>query len=592
MWFMPLATLSNLFAGDPAILRNIPSRSRNLTNTSSASTFRFATKCLNECIKLHCCGLFAENDPHREFDLTIALKPIRKMALPARLIQLDAFDRDGKLVDVDTATFPNGCPLYAALSYCWGENRPEHAHRTDNSNLGQRMLQIDYDKLPKTLQEAFAIARRLGVGYLWIDALCIVQDSDLDWHAESAKMGHIYEAAAFTIAADGGHDNESGCFNQESVPQDVSGDDGIVIVRNMLDGKPSLLKFWIKPWMFYSPQGHQEPEIINQSQTSRRGWCCQERMLSKRILHYTETQLFFECQRHYRAEDGFVTWNPGQDTVAGLLPQIPGPMFDVNGGGHASASELKWYNSIIQNDFSKREVRHPREKLIALSGIASMLSTKMERVYLAGMWYDKALKWALSWERASHVPADSLEGAPSFSWASVNVSVRWPSRLVDFKACSHFNLEKYKIRPVGRNKFGTVSKCYIKITGLVKEAFVQRPSGLRERTGVFRERSGSFDSPCRGFLRSLDRTPVGSAVIDHLQAGQYDRVSCLLLGESDPLESWGSWHVLLLKPKPDSKDGYIRVGVGEIQKEGTSACNDGDFPDWFTDAISKNIYIH
>jgi hypothetical protein len=549
---------------------------------------------LRECVKWHDCGLFAEDDPQHDIDLTTTYKPIRKMALPARLIQLDAFNDeclDGKLVDVNTSKFEYGCPLYAVLSYCWGEDRPEHAHRTDMSNVERRMQRIDYNQLPRTLREAFKIARRLGINYLWIDALCIVQDSNTDWHGESAKMGHIYEAAAFTIAADGGHDNEAGCFNQESVPQDVSCDDGIVIVQNMMAGKESTLRFWIKPWMFYSPDGHQEPEIINQSQTSQRGWCCQERMMSKRILHYTETQLFWECPNCYRAEDGFVTWNPGQDTVAGLLPQIPGPMFDVNGGGHASASELKWYNCIIQNDFSKRQVRHPREKLIALSGIASMLSTKMDRVYLAGMWYDKTLIWALSWERASHVPANSLAGAPSFSWASVNVSVRWPSRLVDFKVCPQFHLEGYKIRHVGRNKFGTASECYIRVTGLVKDAFVQRPSGLRERVGGFRERSGSLDSPCRGFLRSLDRTPVGSTVMDHPQAGQYDRVVCLLLGYSCSSDSLGIWHVLLLKPKSAFKDGYIRVGVGEIQDEVVSVCS-SDVPSWFSDATAKSLYIH
>lgn len=58
--------------------------------------------------------------------------------------------------------------------------------------------------------------------------------------------------------------------------------------------------------------------------------------------------------------------------------------------------------------FHKREVRHPQEKLIALSAIASMLSTKMDRVYLVGMWYDKTLKWGLSWQRASQAPAGSL----------------------------------------------------------------------------------------------------------------------------------------------------------------------------------------
>lgn len=140
------------------------------------------------------------------------------------------------------------------------------------------------------------------------------------------------------------------------------------------------------------------------------------------------------------------------------------------------------------------------------------------------------------------------------------------------------------MRHVGRNKFGTVSKCYVKVTGLVKEAFAQRYSGLRERTGDFRERSGSFDPPCHGFLRSLGRTPLGSTVMDHRQAGQYERVTILLLVRSSTLIALGTWHVPLLKRKKDTVDGYYRVGVAENQQEAATVCSGGD-PYWFADAI-------
>jgi Heterokaryon incompatibility protein (HET) len=539
-----------------------------------------AKRWIHGCINTHCCGLFAEDDPHCLHDLTLIPKPTRKTILPSRLIQLNAFDPsclDARLVDVKNSYFGNFCPPYAALTYCWGDDMLEHSHRTVGSNLAHRMQRIKYSQLPRTIQDSFTIARKLGVDYLWVDALCIVQDSNPDWHGESAKMGSIYKAAIFTIAADGSRDNDAGIFNEESIQQDESLDDGIVVVRNTLsNGQQSTLRFWIKPWMFYTHDGHQEPEIINQSQTSQRGWCCQERMLSTRILHFTETQLFWECQHQYQSEDGFVTWNPGQDTVAGILPQIPGPMYDVNGGGHASACELKWYHCIIQNDFSKREVRCPGERLIALSGIATMLSAKMGRPYLAGMWYGNTLIWALSWERASHTPARILVGAPSFSWASVNVRVRWLSRLVDFNPDSHLKLNNYKVRPSTQNKFGTVNKCYINVTGLLKEASIQKPSALREQ---------QYTS--RGSLRSLDRSLVGSAVMDHRQNSLSERVTCLLLGRSLSPETGYTWHVLLLKPKEGILDGYTRVGAGEIPMGVISS-----FPRWFSDVSLSTIYIH
>ena len=97
---------------------------------------------------------------------------------------------------------------YIALSHCWGKNP---IVRTTTSTLAQRKQGIEISLLPPTFRDAIIIARRLDVRYLWIDSLCIIQDDELDWQTESAKMSTIYQHALLTISA-GLSSHGGGCF--------------------------------------------------------------------------------------------------------------------------------------------------------------------------------------------------------------------------------------------------------------------------------------------------------------------------------------------------------------------------------------------
>lgn len=72
---------------------------------------------------------------------------------------------------------------------------------------------IPWFELPKTFQEAIALTRKLGVRYLWIDSLCIIQDDHHGWEVESAKMATIYSLSYLTIAATHAADSQQGCFS-------------------------------------------------------------------------------------------------------------------------------------------------------------------------------------------------------------------------------------------------------------------------------------------------------------------------------------------------------------------------------------------
>lgn len=95
-------------------------------------------------------------------------------------------------------TFNGQTGRYAALSYCWGASLPS---TTTTTNLQARESNIDFDTLPKTLQDAILIVRCMDIGYIWMDCLCILQDSKADWEHEAARMADVYSNAYLTIAA-------------------------------------------------------------------------------------------------------------------------------------------------------------------------------------------------------------------------------------------------------------------------------------------------------------------------------------------------------------------------------------------------------
>ena len=101
------------------------------------------------------------------------------------------------------------CGDYAILSHCWG---PRPIITTKLQDIAIRCRNIDFSTLSKTFQDAVLVTRSLGLKYLWIDSLCIVQDSKKDWEIESSKMGTYYSYAQICIAATAASEGSIGCF--------------------------------------------------------------------------------------------------------------------------------------------------------------------------------------------------------------------------------------------------------------------------------------------------------------------------------------------------------------------------------------------
>jgi len=134
-------------------------------------------------------------------------RPVASQILPKRVLYIgQAGVQTIKLMETDGDVEAS----YVALSHCWGP--PNAVPKTTRQNFQSHIQGIQISDLPPTFRDAITITRGLGIQYLWIDSLCIIQGDRLDWEIESSKMADVYSKCALCIAADGSPDAGGGCF--------------------------------------------------------------------------------------------------------------------------------------------------------------------------------------------------------------------------------------------------------------------------------------------------------------------------------------------------------------------------------------------
>ncbi|KAK3169624.1 hypothetical protein OEA41_009008 [Lepraria neglecta] len=172
------------------------------SNTCSSSSLSMAKSWYNNCIKNHVsCQRI---DPEEE---------AREAWNPTRLLDVGEIGACDSVELVYTDGLPAAVP-YAALSHCWGNY--QHP-RLVESNLESFREGIPTQDLSKTFRDAVEVTKRLGLRYLWIDSLCIAQDSQEDWRAEPAMMGKLNRFCQCTIATTTTKDGRMGSFVQRDL---------------------------------------------------------------------------------------------------------------------------------------------------------------------------------------------------------------------------------------------------------------------------------------------------------------------------------------------------------------------------------------
>lgn len=364
---------------------------------------------LTECINWHPAGI-----------------GLGEVTLPARLLDVGSLDGIQMPFLRITREDPSLSGPYAALSYCWGTSP---AFTTSVSTLHERRQGIPLISLPKTLRDAVYITRRLGIQYLWIDALCILQGSDeeahSDWEMECAKMDLTYGNAILTISAAASDDCQGGILGLRFTPA----------VKEQLHG------------------GSMLEEPIN-----HRAWTLQERLLSARILSFGVKEVVWTCHSKTMREGGN---NRGVDHVDNMVSY---PLFDGD-------SRQRW--SQLLQDYTSRDLTRDGDKLPALSGIARRFQKHTGDDYLAGLWTQDLLR-SLLWKAERlvlhHTPNSrpSSYRAPSWSWASINGNVRHITLQVE-----HFYAEiiKCSVEPASDlDPFGSIRGGKLLIRGPLKRA--------------------------------------------------------------------------------------------------------------------------
>lgn len=268
-----------------------------------------------------------------------------------------------------------------------------------------RQSGIRLSDLPKTFLDAVTVTRHLGLRYLWIDSLCICQDDPDDWARESARMIDVYSKAHLVISADNANDKSLGCFHQRNISQS-----SIFTVRLAGQEKPSsmqaVLLFPISEQPFFYGDFISEP-------LTQRGWALQERVLSRRSLHYGSDQLYFECNHGIVGENGcysasrYCDINKTRET-----PDASSPTTLIHSQDHGV------WNGLL-SAYGRRTLSQSTDKLPAVSGLASLFKQRFGSEYVAGLW-SHALIEGLAWQGLGNRKAmdDEKYIGPSWSWAS------------------------------------------------------------------------------------------------------------------------------------------------------------------------------
>ena len=504
-------------------------------NPNSPDTFKLLKYWVDTCARTHCdCNSLAG---------VSGLDPI----LPSRVIDI------GKLVE-SVPKLLVGKPKrgkWVALSHRWGQ---DDFLTLVTSNVEEMERGIILSRLPATFRDAIVITRLLGLQYLWIDSLCIIQDSVNDWLNESADMPNIYRNAYVTVAAAATDKSTGGIFvdriwTANSKPCQLP----IPLAQSKAsDSDMSFGTLHFDVPFDLNPSN----EEINHLRT--RAWCFQESQLSHRLLTFDRQQLSYTCVREGLLESRALPGSLAREGRNTFLSQFQQPLVP---GDSARLRQLIiiWYN--LLSDYTRRELTSSNDKLVAISGVANVIGTCIHDEYYAGLWRKDmpgALLWSPYDEELLPSPHEaslpSCYRAPSWSWASIDGSI------------SFFLCRERQPRPpiatiielsttlVGPDTYGQVKEGFLRIRAPLKHAFRDEvtkgwPKQPRLRWDV------------------SDEQDITHGVFDTAWPELGTQLWCLQIT---------AFYGLILAKKRGDNDKYSRIGIFHLRTTATRN------PEWFT----------
>lgn len=356
---------------------------------------------------------------------------------------------------------------YATLSHCWGSN-PDFITLT-TENFAQFCKGIAIDILPQSFRDAITVCSHLNIRYIWIDSLCILQDSHPDWLLHAAEMSSVYQNCYLNLSLDAAENPRQGAFMRRNtdilqeccafstIPRnlgqtemgradsftsdsdsagnvsDDSSDDihsdnesdksGPIEAESSFGDSLKASEEMLRCLVF-APQLDYWMAMMRDLPLSRRGWVVQERLLSPRVLHFTDDRIRWECENESSLQEG----------LPHGLPET-GDSFDqyakhaFNCFPERSSERSKWdhfdhWEGIVRM-YSECLLTYPeKDKLVALAAIAQRFAAVFGEDYYAGHFREN-MPFDLAWKvlRRRSGQDSSIRRYPTWSWTSVDAEV-------------------------------------------------------------------------------------------------------------------------------------------------------------------------
>ncbi|KAK8179547.1 heterokaryon incompatibility protein-domain-containing protein [Phyllosticta citribraziliensis] len=277
-----------------------------------------------------------------------------------------------RLIDVQSKSVVRAPPFsthlkYACLSYVWGQTTSYQATR-ESIHLLEREGSLAHKDVPATIRDAMTACRRLGIGYLWVDRLCIIQDDDDpdgEKQAQIDNMGRIYSHAFVGLAATEGEDANSG-------------------LRGVSKSLIRTQHFWRSFDM--------KDSAIGVSKWAKRGWTYQEAILSRQLMMFTASDVFFEREKD--------------------------PLHRVPSSFHWFHGPAITYRQAVSN-YTQRALSNLNDVLNAFHGVCDYLFDEDHRFGIPLNSFHNAVSWLPVHDEHERRPSQGQHIFPTWSWISV-----------------------------------------------------------------------------------------------------------------------------------------------------------------------------
>jgi hypothetical protein len=295
---------------------------------------------------------------------------------------------------------------YAALSYSWGGSWP---CSLTTAKLDEYRKSIPVHVLPKTLYDAMIVARRLGISYLWIDALTIIQDDRVDWEKESKTMADVYRNALLTLAG----------------LSSTSSDHGLFRLRNPLVYQPCWLADSTDGTSIFALPGYNnfDESHVQEMPLLSRGWTFQERLLGSRILYFGEALVWECCEDmvvevlHCRSEDD---WEYRKDWPALASKRLHQEIQALEASADVARETLRIWHDLVMR-YSQTKLTVASDRLIAITGLARLVESHTNLRFVAGIWTPFSVE-QLMWSIQDSIPSVT-NLAPTWSWLNTSKAI-------------------------------------------------------------------------------------------------------------------------------------------------------------------------